>query len=874
LPDRPFPPQDRTLTTPGPEGSSPSSRDFAGAIPPGTIFADRYRIVSPIGRGGMGLVYRADDLRLGQTVALKFLPREVAGDQTRLNFLYAEVRNARLISHPNICRVYDIGEHEGRTFLSMEYVDGEDLASLLKRIGRLPAQKALDISHELCAGLAAAHDRGIIHRDLKPANIMIDGRGQARIMDFGLAVSRREGDQSQEPAGTPSYMAPEQWSGRGASAKSDIYSLGLVLYELFTGHRPFEALTPIEFHKKQASESPLPPSTYAPHIDPAVENVILRCLAKNPDSRPALAAEISAALPGGNPLQAAIAAGQTPSPEMVAAAGAKGSLKPAAALGFLGAFAAALILAVFLAPRSVLLGVPGFKKNPWVLADRCQELIEKFGLPQAPRDSSYWYEADENLINWLTQKGRLGISRQPIPRLDERLVRFRYRQSPQRLVPDGNQGIVKENNPPLDVPGMVNIDLDTEGRLLRLVVLPSPAPAQVEASEALDWGDLFAAAGFDISAFKPEPPKDLPPVSNDLHESWTGTLAAEPAVPLRVDGAVFQGKPVFFEVRGPWDDRAPVTTLGSRVTRMILPAVWFPTVLFILIVGVYFARRNIRMKRGDLRGAFRISTFAFVAMASGATLLTHHVYQNFGDFMWWVRGGLAFFLFDALYIWVCYMAIEPSMRRYWPQQMISWNRLLSGRFRDPLVGRDILVGTVAGTLAAAAMFVAKAFPGWMFLPGSWSAHVELVSLSGTFKQWGMLFYLVGITAFYGTGWIAAITIPYALFKNRKLVIAVCLIMGAVNFCLGAPGSLLHQVIFAGIVSLILTICMFRFGIFPTMVAFFVLNLLTRMPLQFETQSWSGRASIMTMIIAVAIALYGFYIALGGRSLFGQLALDK
>ncbi len=822
----------------------------------------------------MGLVYRADDLRLGQAVALKFLPKELAGDQTRLNFLYAEVRNARLISHPNICRVYDIGEHEGRTFLSMEYVDGEDLASLLKRIGRLPTQKALDISHELCAGLAAAHDQGIVHRDLKPANIMIDGRGQARIMDFGLAVSRREVAESQEPAGTPSYMAPEQWAGQGASVKSDIYSLGLVLYELFTGHRPFEAATPVDFHKMQSTESPLPPSTYAPHIDPAVENAILRCLARNPDSRPASAAEVSAALPGGNPLQAAIAAGQTPSPEMVAAAGAKGSLKPAAALGFLGAFAAALILAVLLAPRSVLLGLPGFKKNPWVLADRCQELIEKFGLPQSVRDSSYWYEADENLINWLSEKGYLGISGQPILRLDERLVRFRYRQSPKRLVPDGNQGIVKENNPPLDVPGMVNIDLDTEGRLLRLLVLPSTAPIQAESPEAPDWSALFDAAGFEINAFKPETPKELPPISHDLHKSWTGTLAADPAVPLCVDGAAYQGKPVFFEVRGPWDGRAPVITLASRVTKMILPAVWFPTVLFILIVGVYFARRNIRMKRGDLRGAFRISTFAFVAMASGATFLAHHVYHNFGDFMWWIRGGLAFFLFDGVFVWVCYMAIEPSMRRYWPEQMISWNRLLSGRIRDPLVGRDILVGTIAGALAAAAMFVARAFPGWMFLPGSWSAHIELVSLSGTFKQWGMLFYLVGITAFYGAGWIAAITIPYALFKNRKLVIAVCIIMVAVNFCLGAPGSLLSQVIFAGAGSLILTFCLFRFGIFPTMVAFFVLNLLTRMPLQFETQSWSGRASIMTMIIAVAVALYGFYISLGGRSLFGQLALDR
>ena len=874
MPDRPFSPQERTLTTPGPQGSSPPSSDFAGAFPPGTVFAERYRIVSPIGRGGMGLVYRAEDLRLGQTVALKFLPKGMAGDPARLSLLHAEVRNARLISHPNICRVYDISEHEGRTFLSMEYVDGEDLASLLKRIGRLPAPKALEISHELCAGLAAAHDKGVIHRDLKPANIMIDGRGQAQIMDFGLAVSRAEGDQQTAPAGTLSYMAPEQWAGRGASVKSDIYSLGLVLYELFTGHRPFEARTPSEFQQKQTRETPLPPSTYAPHIDPAVENVILRCLAKNPDLRPRSAVEIAAALPGGNPLQAAIAAGQTPSPEMVAAAGAEGSLKPVAALGLLGAFAAVLVTAIYLSPRSLLLGVPGFKKNPWVLAERCRELNEKFGLPQAPRDSSYWYEADENLINWLARKGSAGVPRRPTLRLNERIVRFRYRQSPKRLVPDGNQGFIKESNPPMNVPGMVNIDLDTEGRLLRLVFLPSPTSAQVESPGALDWGALFSAAGLDISAFRPEPPKEVPPISHDRHESWTGTLAEETTVPLRIDGASFLGKPVFFEIRGPWDDEAPVLNFGSRFTRVILPAVWFPAMLFILTVGIYFARRNIRMKRGDLRGALRLSTVVFVAMASGAILFAHHAYTSFGDFMWWIRGGLAFFLFDAVYVWVCYMAIEPYMRRLWPEQVISWNRFLSGRFRDPLVGRDIVIGAIAGTAAAAAMFVLKAAPGWMFLPGSWSAHVELIALSGTFRQWGMIFYLIGVTAFQGVGWIVAVTIPYILFRSRKLAMAVCLVMGAVTLCLGAPGNLIDQVLFAGVGSLILTSCLFRFGILSTLAAFFILNLLTRMPLQFDPQSWSGRASVMTMIIAFAVALYGFTISLGGRPLFGQIFREE
>src|SRR2546429_7569187 len=154
---------------------------------PGALLAGRYRIVAMLGKGGMGEVYRADDLTLGQQVALKFLPESLAGNPDSVARFRNEVRVARQVSHPNVCRVYDVGEIDGHFFLSMEYVDGEDLASLLRRIGRLPADKALEIGRRLCAGLAAAHEKGVLHRDLKPANVMLDGRGQAILTDFGLA---------------------------------------------------------------------------------------------------------------------------------------------------------------------------------------------------------------------------------------------------------------------------------------------------------------------------------------------------------------------------------------------------------------------------------------------------------------------------------------------------------------------------------------------------------------------------------------------------------------------------------------------------------------------------------------------------------------
>ncbi len=306
-----------TETVHQPRSSTPSSSKNMdeGRFPPGTLLAQRYRIVSLLGRGGMGEVYRANDLLLGQTVALKFLPAQWTSDEPTLARFRNEVRIARQISHPNVCRVYDIGEAEGSTYLSMEYVDGEDLASLLRRIGRLPQDKALEIARQLCAGLAAAHDKGVVHRDLKPGNIMLDGQGQLRITDFGLAGVA--GEVKDIRSGTPGYMAPEQRSGQEVTARSDIYALGVVLHEVFTGKRP------------SADSS-------HPDLAPEVDRVIRRCLAEDPAKRPASALQVAAALPGGDPLAAALAAGETPSPEMVAAAGEHEGLRPLVCLGLAG----------------------------------------------------------------------------------------------------------------------------------------------------------------------------------------------------------------------------------------------------------------------------------------------------------------------------------------------------------------------------------------------------------------------------------------------------------------------------------------------------------------------------------------------------------
>src|SRR6185436_15769937 len=234
---------------------------------PGHVLSDRYRIVGLLGRGGMGEVYRADDLKLKQPVALKFLPESVSANSAALSRFYKEVSVARQISHRNVCRVYDVGEFEGQHFISMEFVRGEELTSLLKRIGRLPQDKAVDIARQLCAGLAAVHERGILHRDLKPANVMIDERGDVRITDFGIAALADEIKGREEMSGTPAYMSPEQLEGDELTVKSDIYSLGLVLYEVFTGKKAFEASSLPELIRLRRSDTtPTNPSQLIPDL--------------------------------------------------------------------------------------------------------------------------------------------------------------------------------------------------------------------------------------------------------------------------------------------------------------------------------------------------------------------------------------------------------------------------------------------------------------------------------------------------------------------------------------------------------------------------------------------------------------------------------
>ena len=676
----------------------------------------RYRIIGLLGHGGMGEVYRADDLKLGQAVALKFLPRALAGDPMRRERFLAEVRIARRVAHPNVCRVYDIAEVGGRQFLSMEYVDGEDLASLLKRIGRLPADKAIDIARQISAGLAAAHDSGILHRDLKPANVMLDGRGRVRITDFGLAVAADAAQVEGGASGTPAYMAPEQLAGKGASARSDIYSLGLVLYELYTGKRAFTTPSLDDLRPRMEQGTPTAPSELINDMDPVVERVIMRALAPDPRARPASAAQVAAALPGGNLLDAVLQAGETPSPEMVAASGSNEGLEPPRAWALLALVVAGSLAAVPLGSKALLWRRSALDKPPETLAEKARETMRRLGYSERTADHASGFEADVDYLRYLRMHDE---SRWRWDRADPSFFRFWYRQSPHPLESRGfpfsygNLSRVGPTDPPLDLAGMALVRLDPSGRLVHLMVVPPPVEEAAGAAPLPEWPALLASAGFEPSAWKPVAPRWTPPVYADARAAWEGTWPNRPDLPVRLEAGAFRGKPVYFEAIYPWT--RPARTVSSALTAAERAGL---ALLFLMIAGMIagvaiFARRNLRAGRGDRRGAVRLSAFVFAAMVVAWFFGEHHVATLWEVAL--VTMALSSALFAAGLCWLGYLAVEPFVRRRWPDVLVSWARLLAGELRDPLVGRDVLVGCAAGPALAVIGFVSILVPGWIGL---------------------------------------------------------------------------------------------------------------------------------------------------------------
>ena len=856
--------------TPGAGGESRAAAVRArvssteGRFAAGTLLAARYQIIGLLGKGGMGEVYRANDLTLDQPVALKFLPEAMTRDAGMLARFHSEVRIARQVSHPNVCRVHDIGEVDGQPYLSMEYIDGEDLGSLLRRIGRLSADKAVEFARRICAGLAAAHDKGVLHRDLKPSNIMIDGEGRVFITDFGLAAAARELRGSEARQGTPAYMAPEQLAGSEVTARSDIYALGLVLYEMFAGKRPFEAPTLPEMLRLQQHSSPASLTSIVRDLDPAVERVIQRCLAADPRERPASALAVAASLPGGDPLAAALAAGETPSPDLVAAAGQSVGIRPVVALICLAATIAGLAGAMLLGSQVQMINRTPMDNPPDVLIQKARDLARELGYTAKPASTAHGFVYDRDYLQYVertdpspTRWARLNTG-QPPP------IVFWYRQSPRPLRPEAfGLGLVTPADPPPTVTGMLSVYLDPQGRLVQFAAVPpqvddTPAPAAQP-----DWTRLFEAAGLDMTRFSGTAPKWTPLGICDARAAWTGAYPGQPSDSLRVEAASWRGRPIYFQIIGPWTrpERMQSFQLTAGVRAEEIAGVTLS--LLLLVAAALLARRNARQGRGDRSGAFRLAAltgavYMLIWIFGGSHVTDLGELRLFG-------GACGYALLLGTGVWMLYMAVEPFVRRRWPHSMITWNRLLAGSFRDPLVGRDLLVGVTLGVagalLAGSDQFIMMRFGATP------STTVIPAALLDVRRAIAMFLVVFPNTVAETLIWFLLLFILRTILRRDWLAAAAFVLLFTAFSALASSGPLALEVVFSAIEMTLIVFIMLRFGLVALIASAFAYMLLMLFPITADFSAWYAGTSLFALLSLAALAGYAFHAALAGRPLF-------
>lgn len=820
-------------------------RDSMPAVPserlsqflPGAVIGGRYRIKTMLGRGGMGEVYRATDILLDQEVALKFLPQ--SSDKHAVSRMRHEVKLARQISHPNICKVFDIVELDQRPFVSMEYVDGEDLGSLLHRIGRLPPDKAADTAASLCLGLAAAHAKGVLHRDLKPGNVMLDSAGNVRIVDFGLAALA--GRVSDVLSGTPRYMAPEQAAGKEVTEKSDLYSLGVVMYEIFTGRHP-EKENRTSFSAEFG-------------IDPAVEEVVERCLEPDPGARPASALAVAVAIPGGNRLKVMVAAGETPSPELIARAGEESSLSVRAALGWLAAALGGLVAYILTAGQIGLFTRIWMPNSPAVLEQKARDVVVQLGHRQPARSSASWFRLDEASIADTERRTGWRTRREALRAMEPSPARFWYRQDPYPLysLGFGYRGHVTGLEPPPRA-GSVLVHFDSHGHLLLLTARPVK-PTAVSEGPRPKWEDAFAAAGLDMGAFEKTSPVGTPMYAWDERFAWVQTTAASSDSRIRVEAALQAGRVSYFD----WWREPERAVTGSGGQSSTLGMGLLCAVIVVVVSGAGFISIDAlrRRRTADVRGSLRLSVFVFAvsAAANGIRMLWG---ATPGIIFYQVGLALATALLQAVMLFVLYLAIEVFARRRYPWTMIGWARLLAGRWRDPVAGREILIGGAIGV--------------WYSLPMAWRCFDwSFAPLGPGFD----LTWLEGPGELIG-GMLA--DIPFSLMVALVCTILFLLIRATWRKTLAVP-LLIYSVIVVlpwvwvpdRFVQAILWTAMMvpgpfmlRAGFLAFATAAYVCNVAVILPVSSGIPSWQVPYAVTGVMTIAGLIAFGFCTALGGR----------
>ncbi len=649
----------------------------------GTWFDERFLIGHRIGQGGMGTVYLAEDRVLNKRVAVKTFDKDVV-TQFREQVV-AETALAQRVTHINVCRIHDIKLGHEPAYLTMEYIDGEDLDQTLLRIGRFVPERALQVACEICQGLSAAHEQGVIHRDIKPRNIMLDSSGIVRITDFGLARISY-GIEPSSIAGTLNYMAPEQQQGHGTSELSDIYALGLVLHEIYTGQLP-AGWGPAS--SDLATSGWIPPSRLVPELDSRVERTILRCLQTDPTARPQSVRAIMGELAGTDRLTLSLS---------------DYSLRSTAPLRWMTIAAlVGLVLCWLTSPFRPLEQTDFELASPRRYQERATALIAEFGHQLAgQRDhqaSGFVYsfpyrneprEANQSLGYWY---------RQAAGPLTPTVMSLNRNQPPTR---------VHTQDPPWTEPAMLGLELNTQGHLREYRHVPAAqgmgrAPANLER----ELEQLFSAANlkyqaFERQSFEPAPGLWLAGVFGALGTDLLFRVVGDSDHPTVVLVGIKEQRVTHFRVTNRTNETSFSNPFADNLNDVLFLVVSMGGMLWVVL-----SKRNSSSREGDAHAAKVTAAIVFSSLAASTVLSESHtldLHQEIGL----IQLGLLNALFWSALLWLLYVSLAPMVRRELPRSIDGWRRVTHGQFRHPQVALWTICGAMLGTLAPPILMTAHA----------------------------------------------------------------------------------------------------------------------------------------------------------------------
>jgi serine/threonine-protein kinase len=563
-------------------------------------------------------------------------------------------------------------------------------------------------------------------------------------------------------------------------------------------------------------------------------------------------------------LAAALAAGETPSPEMVAAAGAQEGLKPMLAIACLAAILIALGANVFLNAQQELAAKVNFELPPDALAVQARKTIQQFGYADPIADRAFTFDYNGAYLIYLRDESKHALDWSAIVRGQPAPIYFSYRESPQPLAPQefNELGRITTNDPIPDISGMARIILDLSGRLLGFSAVPPQLEPSPSPQQQPDAAPLFAAAGLDLKAFQPAIPQWTPLAATDARAAWTGAFPNNPPTPIRVEAAWWHAKPVYFQIIGPW----------TKPTRMPSHAVGFRadyTWTILTIGGALFASlmawRNLRLGRGDRQGALRLAGVAFAASLLEFVLRAHFVPSTWSIYM--LVEAISQSLWVGALLWLAYVALEPVVRRIWPRSLITWTRLLSGRWGDPLVGRDVLIG----------LLVALGYD--LVFAASNEIEVHLGGLPNTAaKLDALLGFSKALSATmnrFQDGLLGAFLFFLLFFVLRVILRREWLAaLAFVLFFVGLRGlAATHPVVDVTTLTIvygIIVLMLLRCGLLALVVAIFVTDLVPQLAFTTNFSAWYGNGSLLLVLLVGALAIFAFRKSLGGQRISAAL----